>query len=170
MLLERGVMVVESIRLSPVWPKFEFRSDAIRLSLFFSASRPCSCPLFRLCFSGCSGIPLCIKLQSVRWRIVDEKKNNVGLFCHKILIYLFIYLLAKYITLNFCIRYRNTGRQAGRDSSEPAVRAGCNPTGVWDVQCGAFRERNRSSRNENKNRATGGRIKRLKSAKRKWWI
>lgn len=57
MLLERGVMVVESIRLSPMWPSFEFRSDAIRLSLFFSASRPGSCSLFRLCFSGCSGIP-----------------------------------------------------------------------------------------------------------------
>ena len=168
MLLETGVMVVESIRLSPMWPRFEFRSDAIRLSLFFSASRPCSCSLLRLCFSGCSGIPLCIKLQSVRWRIVDEKKQ-----CGVVLPqdhYLFIYLLAKYIALNFCIRYRNAGRQAGRDSSEPAVRAGCNPTGVWDVQCGAFRERNRSSGNENKNRATGGRIKRLKSAKRKWWI
>ena len=75
MLLERGVMVGESIRLSPTWPRFEFRSDAIRLSLFFSASRPCSFSLFRLCFSGCSGIPLCIKLQSVRWRIVDEKKQ-----------------------------------------------------------------------------------------------
>lgn len=48
MLLETGVMVVESIRLSPMWPRFEFRSDAIRLSLFFSASRPCSCSLLRL--------------------------------------------------------------------------------------------------------------------------
>lgn len=167
MLLERGVVVGESIRLSPVWPRSESRIDAIRLSLFFSGSRPCSCSLFRLCFSGCSVIPLCIELQSVRWRIVDERKNNVGLFCHKIIIYLFIYSQS---TLNFCIRYCNAGRQAGRDSSEPAVRAGCNPTGVWDVQCGAFRERSRSSGNENKNRATGGRIKRLKSAKRKWWI
>lgn len=80
MLLETGVMVVESIRLSPMWPRFEFRGDAIRLTLFFSASRPCSCSLFRLCFSGCSGISLCIKLQSVRWRIVDKKKTMSGCF------------------------------------------------------------------------------------------
>ena len=94
MLLERGVMVVESIRLSPVWPRFEFRSDAIHLSLFFSASRPCSCSLFRLCFSGCSGIPLCIKLQSVRWRIVDEKKKQCGVVLPQDH-YLFIYLLTR---------------------------------------------------------------------------
>ena len=165
MLLERAVIVGESIRLSPVWPRFESRSDAIRLSLFFSGSRPCSCSLFRLCFSGCCGIPLCIKLLSVRWRIVDERKKQCVLVLPQNH-YLFIYLLTKY----YYIRYCNAGRQAGRDSSEPAVRAGCNPTGVWDVQCGAFRERNRSSGNENKNWATGGRIKGLKSAKRKWWI
>ena len=41
MLLERAVIVGESIRLSPVWPRSESRSDAIQLSLFFSGSRPC---------------------------------------------------------------------------------------------------------------------------------
>ena len=113
MLLERGVMVGESIRLSQVSPRFEFRSDAIRLSLFFNGSRPCSCSLFRLCFSGCSGIPLCMKLQSVRWRIVDEKKQ-----CGVVLPQnhcLFIYLLTKYIALNFA--YVTATQVAKRDET-----------------------------------------------------
>lgn len=84
-------MVGESIRLFPVWPRFEFRSTPFG-SVYFSVVLalvvvPCSAfvsprapafPLHKITISSMK--------NSGR-----KKKNNVGLFCHKIIIYLFIY-------------------------------------------------------------------------------